>query len=179
MTTTLDRLLGAAGALVIAVVASSADLLDNLTRRTGLDATVLLLITLALVIVAMVAIAALMAWRQMGEDVEYRTICKTTMAHSVKRARASVPEAPGLRHKTTRRRDEFDLTAAAVRAAGTRAADLEFDRGTPSINPHQAPSRWAVLWATSREIRLMERAEDRAAPRAAQQAVHTRTQQGA
>lgn len=168
MSSAIDKLWGAAGAVAIAAIASSANLLDNLTQRSGLNATVLLLITLALVIVVILAVMATVAWLSMQEvndadNAPYRTICKSTMAHDIKRARSTVPDAPGRRHKTISRSDEFSATAAAVRAAGVRAADLEFDHGTKSINPHKAPSR---------EARLMERHAMRVG---AEQAVHTRT----
>jgi hypothetical protein len=192
MSSAAERIYSAAGALALAAIASSAGLLDDLTSRTGLSATVLLLITLAVIIGIALTAVGVMSMQEVSDTEDYRTACRSTMNRDIKKARRQVPHATQprnlisssgtkdyLTHPTERRykvvdrAEFFQQTAEAVRAAGIKAADQEFDHGVTSINPHQQPSRWHVLWMTSKEARLMERQALRAA---SADAVHTNTQ---
>ncbi|MES2685703.1 MAG: hypothetical protein V4706_02715 [Pseudomonadota bacterium] len=201
MTAVINKLLNSAAALAIAVIASASGALDELTQRTGLSATVLLLITLAVVFglaLAFMAVAGYLSMREVADSETYRTASKTTMQADIRKARSLVPHAvprspvelaanhaPGAlgahintsrRHTVIDRSELFRQTAESVRAAGKKAADHDFDTGFTTINPHQPATRWAVLWMTSREARLMERQAERAG---ALTAVHTNTHVGA
>jgi len=196
MSNLLDRLGNIAAGIAIAAIASSAGLLDDLTVKTGFSATVLLLITIAAFIAVALAVLGIMSMQEVDASDNYRTACRKTMDRDLATIRKQVPHAlprqvtylqtsgcknaihinDGRRYKVADREDVFKATAERVRKDGTRAGDREFETGIREANPHQKPSRWHVLWMTSREARLMERQVEEAAIEAG---VHTNTQIGA
>ncbi|MDP3228488.1 MAG: hypothetical protein Q8N13_11005 [Acidovorax sp.] len=190
--TTLDRLGNIAAGIAIAAISSSAGLLDDLTAKTGLSATVLLLITIAAFIAVALGVVGYMSMREVSDSETYRTVCRTTMDRDLATIRKRVPHTvprkvnlhqtsgckdaihinDGRRFKVVDREEEFKATADRVRKDGSRAGDREFETGIREANPHQKPSRWHVLWLTSREAKLMER---QVAQAASESGVHTNT----
>lgn len=196
MSNLLDRLGNIGAGIAIAVLSSSAGMLDDLTAKTGLSATVLLLIAIAAFIAVALLVLGIMSMQEVDGDDNYRTACRKTMDRDLATIRKQVPHAlprqvtylqtsgckdaihinDGRRFKVIDREDVFKATADRVRKDGTRAGDREFETGIRESNPHQKPSRWHVLWMTSREARLMER---QVAEAALESGVHTNTQMGA
>lgn len=93
MTRLAHNLQGAVGALLLTALVTASSLLDDLTLRTGLSATLILLVCIGLLLLAALAVLAWMAVHEVNDSETYRTASKAQLTADITKARRTVPHA--------------------------------------------------------------------------------------